>query len=141
VLRVTRCNGDLRAAPLGDVRGKRLRLECSLAEDHLVDRLVDDLLEARHVRALLLRPQIDEALDFCVEQLLGPVRADADHFVDSGYPDAREAQLGRGAPRLDIAAERRASLDHVSDQRYRADREVIARGVLPGRRVDTLSTV
>ena len=39
---------------------------------HLVDRLVHDLLEARHVRALLLRPEVDEALELRVEELLVP---------------------------------------------------------------------
>jgi hypothetical protein len=57
------------ADALGDVRGQRLGLE-GFAQDHVVDGLVDDLLEARHVRALLLRAQIDEALELRVEELL-----------------------------------------------------------------------
>ena len=57
------------AHALGDVGGERLGLE-GLAEDDLVDRLVDDLLEARHVRALLLGPEVDEALELGVEELL-----------------------------------------------------------------------
>src|SRR5919109_1327789 len=88
VLRIAGRDRDLGAAPilavahpLSNVRGERLRLEGGLAQDHLVDRLVDDLLEARHVRALLLGTQIDEALELRIEQLLGPVRADADDLL------------------------------------------------------------
>ena len=79
--------------------GERLGLE-GLAEDHLVDRLVDDLLEARHVRALLVRAEVDEALELGVEELLVAVRADADHLLDAGHADAREADVRRsgGAP-------------------------------------------
>ena len=57
----------------GDVGGERLGLE-GLGEHDLVDRLVDDLLEARHVRALLLGPEVDEALELGVEELLVAVR-------------------------------------------------------------------
>ena len=92
------------AHALGDVSGKRLGLE-GLAEDHLVDRLVDDLLEARHVRALLVGAEIDEALELGVEELLASVGADADDLLDAGHADAREAHVGRGAARLDVAAE------------------------------------
>ena len=42
------------AHELGDVLGQRLRPERRLAEDDLADRLVDDLLEPGHVRALLV---------------------------------------------------------------------------------------
>ena len=42
------------AHELGDVLGECLGLERRLAEHDLADRLVDDLLEARHVRALLV---------------------------------------------------------------------------------------
>ena len=62
------------AHALGDVGRQRLRLE-GLADHHLVDRLVHDLLEARHVRALLLGPEVDEAFELGVEELLAPVRA------------------------------------------------------------------
>jgi hypothetical protein len=43
------------------------------------------------VRTLLLRPQIDEALELRVEQLLGVVRANADDFLDAG--DATRERL------------------------------------------------
>jgi hypothetical protein len=59
-----------RAHQLGDVLGERLGPERRLAEHDLADRLVDDLLEARHVRALLLAAEIDEALQPREEQLV-----------------------------------------------------------------------
>jgi ribonucleoside-diphosphate reductase beta chain len=46
--------------------------------------------------------------------------------------------MGRRAPRLDVAAEKRASLGHAPDPRYRAGRAAITRVAVPERRVDTL---
>jgi hypothetical protein len=89
------------ADELGDVSRERFRLE-GLAQDHLVDRLVHDLLEARHVRALLVRGEIDEALELGVEELLAAVGADADHFLDAGHADPGEGDPRRRAARLDI---------------------------------------
>ena len=57
------------ADALGDVPGERLGLE-GLPEHDLVDRLVHDLLEARHVRALLVRAEVHEALELGEEELL-----------------------------------------------------------------------
>ena len=65
------------AHELGDVLGQRLGLERRLAEDDLADRVVDDLLEARHVRALLVGAELDHALEARREQLLGAVLLDA----------------------------------------------------------------
>ena len=80
-LRVARGQRDLGAQPvlalahlLGDVGGQHLGLE-GLAEDDLVDRLADDLLEARHVDAGLVRVEVDEALELGVEEVLGRRRA------------------------------------------------------------------
>jgi hypothetical protein len=53
------------------VLGQRLGLERRLAEHDLADRLVDDLLEARHVRALLVGAELDDALEPRGEELLG----------------------------------------------------------------------
>src|SRR6202000_2442806 len=53
-----------------------------LAGTHLPVAVVDDLLEARHVRALLIGPQLDHALKARGEQLLGAGRAQADHLLD-----------------------------------------------------------
>ena len=81
-----------------------------LAEDDLVDRLVDDLLEARHVDAGLLRVEVDEALELGVEEAARrPPSAlgDADHLLDAGDADPREADLGRRGGGLDVGARRR----------------------------------
>ena len=77
-------DGDLGAAgalavahQLRDVLGQRLGAERGVAEDDLADRLVDDLLEARHVRALLVGAELDDAFEASREQLLGAVVARA----------------------------------------------------------------
>ena len=109
VLRVARGDRDLRALgalalahELGDVLGERLGAERRLAEHHLSDRLVDDLLEARHVRALLVVAEIHEALEPREEQLV----ADAHDLLDAGDADAREPDGDRRRARLDIVARR-----------------------------------
>ncbi len=97
------------ANALGDPGGERLGLE-RLGEDHLVDRLVDDLLEARHVDPGLLRVEIDVALHLGEEELAAAVGVvvgaavglDADHLLDAGDSDAGEADLGPGAACLDV---------------------------------------
>jgi hypothetical protein len=50
------------------------------------DRVVDDLLEAAHVRALLVRSEVHEAVEARRIQLL----VDADDLLDVGHADARE---------------------------------------------------
>ena len=101
----------------GDVGGERLGLE-GLAQHHLVDRLVHDLLEARHVRALLLGPEVDEALELGIEELLVAVRADADDLLHTGHPDARQAHVGRGTTGLDVASEECCRVGHWTIGRY-----------------------
>ena len=91
-----------RADELRDVLGERLGLERRLAEDHLADRLVDDLLEARHVRALLIRAEVDDALEAGGEQLRVAVVADPDHLLDAGHADTAEAQLHCRSLRLNV---------------------------------------
>ena len=107
-LRVARGQRDLGAQAvlalahlLGDVGGEHLGLE-GLAEDDLVDRLADDLLEARHVDAGLARFEVDEALHLGVEEVLAAVVADPDHLLDAGHADPREADLGRRHRGLDV---------------------------------------
>ena len=90
------------AHQLRDVLGQGLGLERRLAEDHLADRLVDHLLEPGHVRAFLVRAQLDHALEPRREQLLGAVLLDADHLLDAGDADTREAQLDRRPAGLDV---------------------------------------
>ena len=87
---------------LGDVLRQCFRAERALAEHDLADRLVDDLLEAAHVRALLVRAEVDEAVQAGGEQLLGPVRADPDDLLDVGHTHAREGKGERRNPALDV---------------------------------------
>ena len=104
VLLLADCVGDLRGEVLGAQR---------LAEDDLVDRLVDDLLEARHVDSRLARVEVDEAFELG-EEVVGPGRravaggsampADSDHLLDSADADAGEAHLGSRPRRLYVAS-------------------------------------
>ena len=109
VLRVARLDVDLGAQRalavadlLGDVLGQRLGAEGALAEHDLPDRLVDDFLEAAHMRTLLVRAEIDEAVEAGREQLLGPIGADPDDLLDVGHTHARERQRERRNPALDV---------------------------------------
>jgi len=60
-----------------------------------VDRLVYDLLEARHVDAGLLGREIDERLELGVVELLFAVDLDPDHLLDAGHADSRKADRRR----------------------------------------------
>src|SRR6185436_7298941 len=124
VLRVARGDRHLGAAAvlavadaLGDVGGERLGLE-GLAEDDLVDRFVDDLLEPRHVRALLLGPEIDVALELGIEERAPAVGVDADDLLDPRHADARQAHARAGSPGLHVEAEERGLLVHGDRQLY-----------------------
>jgi hypothetical protein len=87
---------------LRDVRGERLRLE-RLVEHDMLDRVVDRLLEARHVRALLLRIEIDEALELRGEELgRRAFGTNSYNLFDASYPNARKAQVSCGTSRLDV---------------------------------------
>ena len=109
VLGVARLDVDLGAQSvlavadlLGDVRGQRLGAERALAEDDLADRVVDNFLEAAHVRALLVRAEVDEAVQTGGEQLFSAVCADADDLLDVRYTHARERERERRSLALDV---------------------------------------
>ena len=92
-------------------RGEVLGLQ-RFGQHPLVDRLVDDLLEAGHVGAGLPRLEVDEALELGEEELAGlavvavagGARVDPDHLLDADDADAGEADLGAGAARLDVGS-------------------------------------
>ena len=70
VLREARLHAHLGAArslaladPLGNVLNERLGLEGGLVENDFPDHVIDDFLEARHVRALLLGAEVDNAFE------------------------------------------------------------------------------
>ena len=100
MLTSARCGPLALAHQLGDVPRERLRAERRLGQHDLADRLVDDLLEARHVRALLLAAEIDEAGQAREEQLV----ADAHDLLDARHADAREPDRDARQARLDILA-------------------------------------
>ena len=109
-----RARGPLALAhQLGDVLRERLGAERRLAQHHLADRLVDDLLEARHVRALLVALEVDEALQAREEQLV----ADAHHLLHAGDAHAREAHRHRRRTRLHVLAARSAWETDVAPRR------------------------
>jgi hypothetical protein len=53
-------------------------------EDDLLDGPVHDFLEAVHVRARLLRTEVEEAAQLRVEELLGRIGPDPDDLVNTG---------------------------------------------------------
>jgi hypothetical protein len=74
------------ADDLRDPLGQDLGAEHGRAEHHLADGVVDDLLEAAHVRALLARAEVDEAVQRRGEQVLAAVVvADADDLLHAGH--------------------------------------------------------
>ena len=97
------------------------------------DRLVDDLLEARHVRALLVRAELDDAFEAGREQLLGAVVAEPDHLLDAGHADPGEAQLDGRQLRLDVDVESAAGRCSWSSAALKG-REVAEAAVRPPRR-------
>ena len=107
---------------LGDVLGQLLGLEAALAEHDLADDVVDDLLEARHVRALLLGPEVDEAVELGVIELLCAEWADADDLLDVGHADARERDAHGGRRRLYVGDPRHGRPLHGHRRVPRPDR-------------------
>jgi hypothetical protein len=93
--------GAQRALPLDDVLCNvlRERLDEQRFTDHdLLDRLLEQLGEARHVNALLRGGEVDGAVDLGRDQLLGVAPAQPDrlrHALDAG-PGEAELHLRRG---------------------------------------------
>ena len=90
---------------LGDLLGERLGPEGRLFEDYLADRFVDDLLEARHVRPLLMGAKVYEAVEPREKQLV----ANTDHLLHAGDAGARESKRHRRPAGLDVARQARVA--------------------------------
>jgi hypothetical protein len=77
--------------PPDDVRGDVLREvldEQRLADHDLLDRLLEELWEARHVDALARVVEVDGAVDVRRDQLLLAAAADADRLLDPAHARA-----------------------------------------------------
>ena len=85
----------------GDPLGQRLHPQ-GLADDDLVDGLVDRLLEARHVDALLVRAQVAEARDLGVEEPLVALVADPDRLGGAGHAGPERLIGGRRTGLLEV---------------------------------------
>ena len=92
---------DLRRDPVGEHLHEQ-----ALAEDDLVDRLVEELGEARHVDALLVAREVDGAVDLRRHQDLVVAAADPDRLVHAGDARARESEPDGRRGRLHVANER-----------------------------------
>src|SRR3712207_9230493 len=66
------------------------------------DRVVDRLLEARHVRALLVGTEVDRALQARPEELLPAVVREADDLLHARHAHAREREMYRGEAGLNV---------------------------------------
>ena len=84
-----------------------------LADHHGLDRLGEDLGEARHVRALVRRVEIDRALDVGVVDGLLATVADADDLVDAGHAGLAQREVHRGLRRLDVVREHQIAGTHA----------------------------
>ena len=82
--------------------------EQALAEHDVVDRLVEELGEARHVHALLVAREVDGALELCRHQDLLRAAADPDRLVDPRDACAREREPDRRRGRLEVATSGRS---------------------------------
>ena len=81
-----------------DVLGERLDEE-RLADHDLVDRLAEQLGEARHVHALLGRVEVDRAGDLGGERLLVPFVANPDRLLHARSRRPGSSRAGSRAPR------------------------------------------
>ena len=117
--------GAERVLALDDAAGDVLRQhldEQRLFVDDRVDRLVEELREARHVDALLLGREVDGAVDRRRHHRLAGRARDAD-----GLRDARDA--GAGQADADV---RRGGLEVVGELRRVGHADTLARGRTQG---------
>jgi hypothetical protein len=112
------------ALALDDLRRDPIR-QCldqePLAEDGLVDRLVEQLREAGHVDALLAPREVDRAVELGGHQDLLLAAADADRLLHPRDARSRERELHRRGGCLHVADERKVHRSHASAGGARAD--------------------
>ncbi len=103
------------ALPADDVAGDVLRQDLDqerFADDDLLDRLLEELGEARHVDALLGAVEVDGALDVGGDQFLDVAVPDADRLLDARDPSAGQAQPDLGQGGLEILLEKVGGVFH-----------------------------
>ena len=109
--------GAQRALALDDLRGDPVGEhldEEALAEHGLVDRLVEQLREARHVDALLAAREVDGAVDLGGHQDLLLAAADPDRLLHARDTGPRERDLHRRRGCLHVADEREVHRSHAT---------------------------
>ena len=89
---------------LRDVLGQRLDVQ-RFSADNGLDRLLEELGEARHVDALLLVREVDRALDLGRHHGLVAFVADAHRLLDAGHAGAGERQPHVGSRGLEIGVD------------------------------------
>ena len=117
--RIARRDPDLGAQgllALDDVRGDVLREDLDeerLADHDLLDRLLEELGEARHVDALLRGIEIDRGLDLGGDLLLAPAVADPDRLADAHYSGAGQAEPDLRERGLQVVVEKSRQIVHA----------------------------
>ena len=106
----------------GDVAGEVLDRE-RVADHDRLDRLGEQLGEARHVHALLGGVEIDRALDVGVVERLVAAVADPDDLVQPGHARLAQRQVHRRARGLDVLGAREPGVL----REVRHDREMLRR--------------
>ena len=88
-----------------DVLGEALDEE-HLADHELVDRLLEELREARHVHALPSRVEVDEAVDLGRDERVAAAVLHAHGLLHPGHARPGEAELYVGEGSLQIRRSR-----------------------------------
>ena len=95
----------------GDVLGEVLD-EQRLADHDLLDRLLEQLREARHVDAFLRRLEVDRAVDLGGDELLRVAMAQPDRLADAADAGVREPEADVRLRSLDVLCEKVSGVHH-----------------------------
>src|SRR5947207_3381107 len=115
-----------------DVLGELLD-EDRLADHHVVDRLAEELREARHVHTLLCRLEVDEAVDLRGDELLVRPAAEADRLLDAGDARARGADPDLGRRGLEVVRQQpRRFARHVTTLTQEPGKAAVFEDTSPG---------
>ena len=107
--------GEQRVLPVDDPARDVLRQildEERVVLDHALDRLLEELGEARHVDALAARVEVDRAVDRGGDELLAAAAPDPDRLLDAGHAHAREAERDFGGGGLEVGRRRAGRAGH-----------------------------